>query len=518
MLLRDVVETSARVGASAGRLDKVAALAELLARLPPAEAPIAIGYLTGRLPQGRIGIGGSLLACARSRPAATASLTLTEVDRAFRLLSQTKGAGSTSSRREALAGLYRRATAEEQSFLERLVVGELRQGALEGVMLDAVAAATGIASAELRAAAMLAGDLPTVASVALAEGRAGLSRFGLRLFTPVKPMLAQPVADLAEALGTLGTAALEYKLDGARVQVHKAGNEVRVYSRRLNDVTDSVPEVVEAARDLPADRLVLDGETIALTPSGRPQPFQLTMRRFGRRFEVERLRAELPLAVFFFDCLHRDGEDLVARSTADRFGVLASVVPPGRRVERAVTSEPGEAEAFLMDALARGHEGVMAKSLSAPYMAGARGSGWLKIKRAHTLDLVVLAAEWGHGRRRGWLSNLHLGARDPASGGYVMLGKTFKGMTDEALAWQTGRLLALAERRDRDAVYVRPALVVEVAFNDVQASPQYPAGLALRFARVKAYRPDKTPEEADTVETVRRLYARQTSAPAERTP
>lgn len=516
MLLRDVVESSAHVGANAGRLHKVAELAALLVRLPPAEAAIAVSYLIGRLPQGRIGIGGASLAETAGEPATAASLTLPEVDRAFQALAETKGAGSASGRRDALAVLYRRATPEEQSFLTRLLLGELRQGALEGVMVDAVARATRLPPAEVRAAAMLAGDLPTVARAALAEGRGGLARFGLRLFTPIKPMLAQSAADLEEALGVLGTAALEYKLDGARVQLHKADGEVRVYSRRLNDVTDSVPEVVEAARDLPVDRLILDGEAIALTPAGRPQPFQLTMRRFGRRLEVERLRAELPLAVFFFDCLHRDGEDLIARPSAERFGALESFVPPGRRVGRIVTAGRDEAEAFLGEALACGHEGVMVKSLAAPYMAGARGSGWLKIKRAHTLDLVVLAAEWGHGRRQGWLSNLHLGARDPADGGYVMLGKTFKGMTDEMLAWQTEKLLALAERRDRHTVYVRPALVVEIAFNDVQASPQYPAGLALRFARVKAYRPDKAPEEADTIETVRRLHALQTAAPPER--
>lgn len=516
MLLRELVETSARVGASAGRLEKIGALASFLARLAPSEAVVGVSYLIGRLPQGRIGVGGALLAEARGEPAGRPTLTLAETDRAFAAVAETKGAGSAAARRAALAALYRRATAGEQSFLTRLVFGELRQGALEGVMVDAVARATSLPAAEVRAAAMLAGDLPTVARAALAEGRAGLARFGLHLFTPLKPMLAQPVAGLDEALATLGTAAFEYKLDGARVQVHKAGDEIRVYSRRLNEVTDSVPEVVEAVRGLTVERLVLDGETIALRSDGRPQPFQLTMRRFGRRLDVERLRAELPLAVYFFDCLHRDGEDLIAQSTAERFEALASVVPIERRVPRLVTGDGDEAHAFLEEALARGHEGVMAKSPVAPYVAGSRGSGWLKIKRAHTLDLVVLAAEWGHGRRQGWLSNLHLGARDPVGGGYAMLGKTFKGMTDEMLGWQTERLLALAERREDGVVYVRPELVVEVAFNDVQASPQYPAGLALRFARVKAYRPDKSPEEADTLETVRRLHAQQAAARPER--
>jgi DNA ligase-1 len=326
-------------------------------------------------------------------------------------------------------------------------------------------------------------------------------------------MLAQPAEDIADALARLGTAALEWKLDGARVQVHKAGDEVQVFTRSLNDITHAVPEVVEAIRVLPARELILDGETIALAPDGAPQPFQVTMRRFGRKLDVEAMRAEMPLASLFFDCLRCEGDSLVDRPARERFARLGDTLPPELIVPRLVTSDVAAGEAFFADAIARRHEGVMAKALDAPYEAGSRGASWLKIKRAHTLDLVVLAAEWGHGRRQGWLSNLHLGAPDPA-GGFVMLGKTFKGLTDEILEWQTRELLARETARDAYTVYVRPELVVEIAFNDLQASPQYAGGLALRFARVRSYRPDKRVEQADTIETVRALYAEQTARAA----
>jgi DNA ligase-1 len=335
-----------------------------------------------------------------------------------------------------------------------------------------------------------------------------VDRFGVQLFRPIKPMLAQPAADIEGALGTLGRAALEYKLDGARIQVHKAGAEVRVFSRRLNDVTAAVPEIVATVQGLPVREAILDGEAIALRPGGRPQPFQITMRRFGRKLDVAAMQAALPLDSFFFDALALDGTNLIDLPAEQRFAALGGAVPAHLRVQRKVTDRLDEAAAFLAQALAAGHEGVMAKALHAPYEAGARGRSWLKVKAATTLDLVVLAAEWGNGRRQGWLSNLHLGARDPA-GGFVMLGKTFKGLTDEMLAWQTGQFLAREIARDRMTVYVRPELVVEIAFNDLQASPHYPGGLALRFARVKAYRPDKRPEDADTIETVRALYDRQ---------
>jgi DNA ligase-1 len=405
--------------------------------------------------------------------------------------------------------LFILATPEEQDFLVRLLAGELRQGALEGVMVEALARAAKLPIDTVRRAVMLGGSLPRVARAALTEGSQGLQAFSLRVLQPLQPMLADTAQDIEEALGRLRAAAFEWKLDGARVQVHKADSIVRVFSRSLNDVTSAVPELVQTVADLPARELVLDGETIALHADGRPHPFQITMRRFGRRLDVDAMRRSLPLSVFFFDCLHRDGQSLIDRPAQERFSLLAEAVPPQLAVPRLITSDLQAAQRFYDQALAQGHEGVMAKALDAPYEAGRRGASWLKIKRVQTLDLLVLAAEWGSGRRRGWLSNLHLGARDPG-GGFVMLGKTFKGMTDELLAWQTRELLARETRREAHIVYVRPELVVEIAFNDLQASPQYPGGLALRFARLKGYRPDKKPEEADTIETVRSLYARRT--------
>src|SRR5437867_8922806 len=354
---------------------------------------------------------------------------------------------------------------------------------------------------------MLAGDLGAVAHVALTEGAQGLARYRVELFRPVQPMLAQAADDVLDALTQLGEAAFEYKLDGARIQVHKRGDEVRVFSRQLNDVTVAVPEVVEAARQLTLREAILDGEAIALRPDSQPWPFQVTMRRFGRKLDVERLRAELPLSPFFFDILYADGAPLLDEPYARRFAALAAVVPGEQRVPRIVTSDAGEAGAFFERAIAAGQEGLMAKALDARYDAGARGAAWLKLKPAHTLDLVVLAAEWGHGRRRGRLSNLHLGARD--GGSFAMLGKTFKGMTDEMLEWQTAKLLELETRRDGHVVHVRPELVVEVAFNGIQASPTYPGGLALRFARIVRYRPDKGPDQSETIETVRELHRRE---------
>ncbi|HSB98853.1 MAG TPA: ATP-dependent DNA ligase, partial [Burkholderiaceae bacterium] len=355
---------------------------------------------------------------------------------------------------------------------------------------------------------MFAGSLGVVARVALTEGVDAFARFTVALHRPVQPMLAQSADGIADALARLGTAALEWKVDGARVQVHKAGDTITVYTRNLNDVTASVPEIGESLQALRVHELILDGEAFARAAGGAPQPFQVTMRRFGRKLDVARMRGELPLTVYFFDCLNRDGTPLLDRPARERFDALAGALPASLVIPRLITADVAAAEDFYADALARGHEGVMAKSLDAPYEAGSRGASWLKIKRAHTLDLVVLAAEWGHGRRRGWLSNLHLGARDPA-GDWVMLGKTFKGMTDALLEWQTRELLARERSRDDYTVYVRPELVVEIAFNDLQESPRYPGGLALRFARVKRYRPDKRAEDADTIETVRALHAAQ---------
>ncbi|HEY3634966.1 MAG TPA: ATP-dependent DNA ligase [Caldimonas sp.] len=507
--LAALVDVSERAARTASRLAKRDAIAALLRDAEGDEVEIAVAYLAGETRQGRIGVGWATLAGLRGTPASAPSLTLREVDGALAAVAATAGKGSAAARNARLRALFERATAAEQDFLVRLLVGELRQGALEGVMLDAIATAAGLPAPDVRRAAMVTGSLRETARVALREGATGVARFAVALHRPVQPMLATPADDIAGAMGKLGTAALEWKVDGARVQVHKAGGEITVYTRALKDVTASVPEIVAALHDVPARELILDGEAIALAADGAPQPFQVTMRRFGRKLDVEAMRAELPLAAYFFDCLHVDGVSLLDRPAHERFDALAAALPPALVIPRIVTADVAAAEDFYADALARGHEGVMAKALTASYEAGRRGASWLKVKRAHTLDLVVLAAEWGHGRRQGRLSNLHLGARDPASGGWVMLGKTFKGMTDALLDWQTGELLARAESRDAYTVRVRPELVVEIAFNDLQESPHYPGGLALRFARVKGYRADKRADEADTIETVRALYAAQ---------
>ncbi|MEW5915258.1 MAG: ATP-dependent DNA ligase [Gemmatimonadota bacterium] len=504
MKLQELVHTSSAVGQTSSRLEKVAKLSALLSRLEPAEIPIAIGFLIGWPRQGKIGIGWSTVAAHRDlRPGSEPTLELRDVDAALDAIKRISGKRSTSERQRLLSELFARATSDEQQFLMALAIGEVRQGALEGVLLEAVAKAAAVPSDRLRRAVMLAGDLGTVASAVLAEGESALARYQVELFRPVQPMLADTAADVAEALGSGQPMALEWKLDGARIQVHKRDERVAVYTRSLNDVTDAVPEVVEAMLALPVRELILDGEVIALTSAGAPHPFQVTMRRFGRRLDVNALRRELPLRAFFFDILWRDGEPVMDHALRDRLHRLDAALPPELRVPRIVTADIVEAQRFQQDALDRGHEGVMAKSLDAPYAAGRRGSAWLKIKTARTLDLVVLGVEWGSGRRKGWLSNLHLGARDPATGGFVMLGKTFKGMTDELLEWQTKELLARETSRDGHIVYVRPELVVEIAFNDVQYSPHYPGGVALRFARVKGYRPDKRPDEADTIDTVR---------------
>ncbi len=508
-LLADVVRTSTQVAGTSSRLAKTRLIADCLRRLATDEVSIALPYLSGEVRQGKLALGYASLQSSLGTPAAAATLTLHDVDSIFELLKKVKGKGAAAQRASLLGHLFSRSTAEEQDFLVRLVVGELRQGALEGVMLDAVAAAADLPAADVRRAATFAGGVSPVAGAALGGGASALAAFSIRLMQPLLPMLAQPAEDIEAAMAQLGTAILEWKLDGARVQAHKSGDEVRVFTRNLNDVTTAVPEVVDALKSVRADSLILDGEAIALRADGRPHPFQLTMRRFGRKLDIEALRSELPLSVFFFDCLLHDGKALVDRPAAERHDVVRSVLPASLVAPSLITSSAGEARAFYENALARGHEGIMAKATDAAYEAGRRGAGWLKVKRAHTLDLVVLAAEWGHGRRRGWLSNLHLGARDPASGGFVMLGKTFKGLADDILEWQTKELLARETGRDDWTVRVRPELVVEIAFNDLQESPQYPGGLALRFARLKAYRPDKRAEEADTIETVRRIYEAQ---------
>jgi DNA ligase-1 len=513
MKLASVVDTSRRVGEASGRLEKIGLLASLLAAASPDEIEIAVAFLSGSIRQTRLGVGYAALQAATPAPSAEPSLELVEVDAAFdRLCRVSAGKGSTQERQRLLRELLSRATGDEQHFLLRLVIGELRQGAVEGLMLEAVAKAAGVPAERVRRARMMTGDLPTVAKAALAGDAAGLGEFATQLFRPVHPMLAGSADDAEVAIDELGEAALEYKLDGARIQIHKSGDQVGVFSRRLNDVTAAVPEIVELVRKLPARELILDGEVIALRENGTPHAFQTTMSRFGKRLDVERARREVPLTPFFFDLLYLDGGSLVDEPARSRLTVLLETVPETMLVPRTLTSSTADAQAFLKRALDAGHEGIMAKALDAPYQAGHRGRRWLKIKPANTLDLVVLAAEWGHGRRQGWLSNLHLGARDP-TGGFVMLGKTFKGMTDEMLDWQTKRLLELEVARDGHIVYVRPELVVETAFNEVQASPHYPGGVALRFARIKRYRTDKTAAEADVIETVRQIYRRMTGNP-----
>jgi DNA ligase 1 len=509
VLLIDVAMTSAEVGGSASRRVKTARISDLLSRAKndPGLIVIIVSWLSGVLPQRQIGIGWAAL---RSLPPATAQPTLTVVgvDATFSAIGAIAGKGSQTRRAELVAGLFASATESEQTFLRRLLAGELRQGALAGVMADAVATAAQIPAAAVRRAAMLGGELPAVATAGLAGGTAALDAFTLRVGRPVGPMLAQTAASVTEALEKLGgTAIFEAKLDGARVQVHRAGDQVTVYTRSHDDVTARLPEVVEATLNLSITELIADGEAIALRPDGRPQPFQVTGSRFGRSIDVAAARTAQPLSVFFFDVLHCDGVDLLDAPTSERAAVLDKIVPAYNRVDRLVTSNSAAAADFLEATLAAGHEGVMAKSLDAPYEAGRRGAGWLKVKPVHTLDLVVLAVEWGSGRRHGKLSNIHLGARDPATGGYVMLGKTFKGMTDAMLDWQTARFRELAVgATDGYVVQLRPEQVVEVAFDGVQKSSRYPGGLALRFARVLRYRDDKAPAEADTIDTVRALH------------
>jgi DNA ligase 1 len=507
MLLTELVRTSAAVSGSRSRNTKRNTLARTLAAMDAPEVTLGVSYLIGQLPQGRIGIGpATIRAAARAPAAASATLTLQDVNATIEHMLGLTGTGSTTERRRLLHDLLARATAEEQDFLTRLALGELRQGALEGVMVEAIARAAECDARDVRRAAMLAGDLARVANVALREGVAGLAQYRLTVGTPIRAMLAQTADAVEAALTTFGRTVLDYKMDGARVQIHKSGTDVAIFSRRLNDVTASVPEIVAAVRDLPARELVLDGEAIALAPDARPRTFQTTMRRFGRTHDVAAMRDEIPLSFFCFDCLLVDGDDLLDSTTDQRLSVLDAVLPNDVIMPRTTTDDPAAASAFVARALAAGHEGIMAKDPAAAYEAGNRGSAWLKVKTAHTLDLVILAAEWGSGRRQGWLSNLHLGARDPASGQFVMLGKTFKGLTDDMLRWQTEVLQELAVARDPLTVYVDPQIVVEIAFNDVQTSPHYPAGLALRFARVKRYRIDKRAEEADTIDTVRALH------------
>jgi ATP-dependent DNA ligase I len=570
VLLTELVLTSQAVAATPRRGAKIDQIAGLLRTASPAEVPVVVAFLSGELRQRQIGVGyaalGGLLAGDGAADEMTPTLTIGEVDSVFAEVGAVTGAGAQAARKHLLAGLFGRATANERDFLIRLIAGELHQGALEGVMVEAVARAAGVPSDEVRRAHLLGGSLAAVATAALAApatpapvpatsapasapaepgsaaptapgpeavtpaaasvASAALRSFGLQVGRPLRLMLASSASSVAAAFTRISPAAVEWKIDGIRIQVHRDGSGVAVFTRTLDDITTRVPEIVEAALALDVRGAVLDGEAVALRPDGRPRPFQVTAGRTASHIDIAQQRADVPLTAFFFDLLHLDGADLIDEPASDRHALLTRVLPADLLIPRLVTADVAAAEAFFADAVARGHEGVVVKSLSAPYAAGRRGSEWIKVKPRHTLDLVVLAAEWGHGRRRGWLSNLHLGARDPVSGGLVMLGKTFKGLTDEMLSWQTARLLELAEQPSqrpagdpRDAygvLRVRPELVVEVAFDGVQASPRYPGGLALRFARVLRYRPDKPASEADTIDAVRALWADEPAGASER--
>jgi DNA ligase-1 len=510
LTVRELAEVSVALAATRSRGAKVSRIASLLRDADGRDIGIAARWCTGEVAPQPLGIGPAQVNLALAAAAApTPSLTLADALRQLTALADIAGSGAKTRRAEALAALFTLATADEQQYLARLLLGELRQGALEALVLDAIAAAFAVPLASVRRAQMLRGDIAEVARVAQAQGRAGLDTLRLQLFHPLLPMLAQPASDLDDALARLPAPILEFKLDGARVQIHKQGETVRVFSRQGNEVTAAVPEVVAAAAALPARELVLDGETLAIGVDGRPLPFQTSMRRFGRHSDDAALRARLPLSVFCFDCLALDGDTLIDAPTRERHRALTDSLPPSLIVPRLIGAETtAAAQRFLRQSLAAGHEGLMAKHPEAPYAAGGRGSHWLKIKQTQTLDLVVLAAEWGSGRRSGWLSNLHLGCRDGA-GGFLMLGKTFKGLTDERLAWQTDQLLARATACEGQLVHVRPELVVEIAFNELQRSRQYPAGLALRFARVKGYRSDKAAAAADDIDRVRALFAAQ---------
>ncbi len=482
MLLNALVTTSNQVAATAGRLAKIALLSDLLKHASPDEIELAIAYLSGTVRQSKVGVGWATLQKAKTHVGTSARLQLRDLDETLEKIATTSGKGSAGEKQRLLTDLFSRATAEEQDFLFRLLTGELRQGALEGIMVEAVAKARDLPASDVRRAMMLAGNLGAVA-------KGDLKSFAIEMFRPIKPMLAKTANDVDEALAELGPASFEYKLDGIRIQVHKNADKVRVYSRTLNDITAELPTVVDISMNMDMSAVILDGEAVVLTADKRPVRFQDTMKG---------LAGAVP---FFFDILYLDGTSLLDQPYAAR----SKLLPEKYRPPRIITGDAQAAQDFFDAAIAAGQEGLMAKALGGAYEAGRRGGSWIKIKRANTLDLVVLAAEWGHGRRHGWLSNLHLGARDP-NGGFVMLGKTFKGMTDELLEWQTKRLQEIEVRREGHIVYVRPELVVEIAFNGLQDSPHYPGGLALRFARVVRYRDDKKPADADTIETVRHLH------------
>ncbi len=501
MLLQRVVEVSSRVAATRSRKAKSAAIAELLSDAVVDEIPIVVGFLSGLPRQGKVGIGWAAVADLEAPPESGPGLGVDVVDRFLDAFPAISGPGAQERRAVALRGLVAGGTVEEVGFLRRLLTGELRQGALEGIMVEAVAAAFDVSVSSVRRAAMLSGDLGRTAAIAAIDGETGLAAVGMTVLTAIQPMLAASAPDVEAALDQLGRALIEWKLDGTRIQAHRRGGEVRVFTRNLNDVTDRLPGIVEGVLRLDVESVILDGESMALAPDGGPMPFEQTMSEFGSDGPT----GVLELKPFWFDILHLDGRDLIDLPLSERRQALASIAPEGALIPQIATSDPQVATAFLDDARSLRHEGVMVKDPDSGYEAGRRGSAWIKVKPVYTLDLVILAAEWGSGRRTGWLSNLHLGARD-ADGGFVMLGKTFKGLTDAMLEWQTEALLEREIRRTKRAVYVRPEIVVEVAFDGLLPSTRYPGGMALRFARVRAHRPDKNPEDADTIDTVREIF------------
>ena len=504
MLLARVVSASESIAATSSRTAKVRALTEVLTDATLDELPVVVGVLTGIPRQGRIGVGWATITGLDVTPAETASVGLMEVDALVNQLGITVGIGSVASRQSLLVSILSRATTTEQQFLRRLFTGELRQGALEGLMTDAVAKSAGVPTRTAQTALTLLGDLGEVAILARTDGVAGLEAARLQVGRALQPMLAATSPSVAAAIAELGRSSVEWKLDGARIQIHRNADKVTVFTRNLNDVTHRLPEVVHMIRALNVTTLVADAEALAVGPDGRPARFQDTMRRFGQEMPA----SGPALRPFLFDLLHLDGCDLIDEPLETRLAALQAIAPE-LRIPGTVTDDPAVAEAVLIEALRMGHEGVMVKAAGSRYEAGRRGKAWRKVKPVHTLDLVVLGAEWGHGRRHEWLSNLHLGARaddsTPSPSGFVMVGKTFKGLTDELLAWQTTALLIIERQRTGITVFVRPELVVEIAVDGVQQSTRYPGGVALRFARVKGYRPDRDATTADTISSVRAM-------------
>ena len=496
-LLADVVTASSEIAATNSRSRKIAILAELLRKLDTDEIPIAVGFLSGVPHQGRVGVGYSIAYGVESTAAAEASLTVNDVDQAIAAIQRAVGSGSSTRRRQILGDLYGRATEQESDFVRRLFTGELRQGALAGLMLNAISGAAGVPGEIVRRAVMLSGDLPRTAAIAMTSGEKGLREVGFEIFQPILPMLASTAASVAEAVAGFGRASVEWKLDGIRIQIHRRDDAVRIYTRNLNDITDALGGIADVVRRLPVRQAVFDGEALWMAEDG-PGTFQETASRIGREAPPE------GVVTFLFDLLHVDGDDLLDRPHEERATRLEAMAPQ-LKIPAVITSDAEEAQRVLDEALRAGHEGVVVKEATSLYSAGRRGKAWRKVKLVRTYDLVVLGAEWGHGRRQGWLSNLHLGARVPGSGGFAMVGKCFKGLTDELLRWQTKALLEREIERRGIAVLVRPELVVEIALDGVQSSTRYPGGVALRFARVKRYRPDKRADEADTIDDLRGL-------------